>query len=775
MNGRCVYFAVAALLAILCSVVSFPLFFLFTFIYATLLVKYKHFSSVQTMWIMSIFLLFLISSQFAFVHNKTKIPANANQFVLEYVEDQKIDGDLLEILARDVHTREKLLLHYEISSEQEKRFLENSNFFGWQCKVGGTLTQPKTAKNENAFNYRRYLNHKRIFWILESTEMPLKGCIPEKYTLTMLIKQFRYYGIRDLFRHFPPETAALASALIYGDQSLIDVGTMNSYQKIGITHLLAISGLQVSMLIAMIFYLGIRFGATREAVTKFILFILPVYAVAAGGSPSVVRAVLMIFMVMAAIQGKTAVKLLPIDAISIAFCLYLLVDPFSIFDVGFQLSFAVSFVIIVSAPIILTRYHIGFAKMLAVTIASQLASLPILLYHFNGISLISIVANLIYIPLYSFLFLPSVYILAIWQFIFGTVPVLAVDLFTKLIIITDKFAKTLANLSFLDFVPGRPTGLELAIYIIGLVLVLVIWEKQYWLRDKRFVICLCCFLIIFQTALSKMNPVGEVSMIDVGQGDSILIHLPFGKGNYLIDTGGTLAFNEESWRKRADPFEVGKDVVVPFLKAKGIRKINKLILTHGDIDHIGGAFAVMNDIKIGQIILPAVAEPSDTEKKIMKLAVQKGIPVFLASTGDQWQVGSTHFLILSPDKNFTGERNLGSVALIARIGGLTWFFGGDLPKEGEEKIIKNNPNLSIDILKAGHHGSNTSSSELFLKRIKPKIAIISVGEKNRYGHPHKEVINRLIKNRILIYRTDKQGEIKYRFYHGKGTFSTFLP
>lgn len=775
MNGRYLYFAFTSLLAVLCSFVSFPLFFLVTVIYCLLLVKYKHFSSAQLLSIIGIFLLLLISSRLALVHNKTKIPVQKAVFELTFDQDPKIDGDRLEILAREVTSHEKILLHYKINSESEKQSLLTRNFFGKLCKVTGTLSQPKRAKNENAFNYREYLQQKQVFWILDSNQMPLKNCRSVKLSLPGLIKQIRFYGIKNLYNHFPPQVAALASALIYGDQSLIDPETLENYQKIGITHLLAISGLQASLCIGMVFYLGIRLGGTREAVINLLLIILPVYAVLTGATPSVVRAVVMIFLVMATIKWKTSMKLLPIDTISLAFCLFLLFNPFSLFDIGFQLSFSVTIVIIMSSPIILKRYHNAVSRILATTLTAQIASLPSLLYHFYGVSLISIVANLVYIPLYSFVFLPCVYIFAIWQLIIGIVPMPIMNLFANLVSLSGKLSEMLARLSAFDFIPGRPSGLELIIYIVGLLLILIIWEHEYWRRNRIPVILLCCFLATFQTVCNQINPAVEVTMIDVGQGDSFLIHLPFNKGNYLIDTGGTLSFNEENWRKRANPFEVGKDVVVPFLKSKGIRKIDKLILTHGDTDHIGGALAVLNEIKIGQIMLPLVANLSDSEKKIVQIAGKKGIPVYDTSTGDHWKAGGSTFFILSPEKNFSGESNMSSVVVYATIGGLNWFFGGDLPKEGEEKIIKEHPNLSVDVLKVGHHGSNTSSSELFLQRVKPKIALISVGEKNRYGHPHQEVINSLTKIGAGIYRTDQQGEVSYHFYHGKGTFSHFLP
>ncbi|MDF2856342.1 MAG: hypothetical protein K0Q87_2193, partial [Neobacillus sp.] len=237
--------------------------------------------------------------------------------------------------------------------------------------------------------------------------------------------------------------------------------------------------------------------------------------------------------------------------------------------------------------------------------------------------------------------------------------------------------------------------------------------------------------------------------------------------------GGIVSFPEEEWKRKKKPYEVGRDVVVPFLKGKGITKIDMLILTHGDMDHIGGAFSVITELRVGQIIMPSVAEPSETEESLIQLAKKMGIPVVKIFEGGQWESRNSEFNVLAPEKEYKGERNSGSIALFARVGGLNWFFGGDLEQNGEERIIMKYPQMTIDVLKAGHHGSKTSTSERFINQIKPKVALISAGEKNRYGHPHNEVLERL--NSIAVYRTDKHGAITYRFYQDNGTFSGYLP
>jgi competence protein ComEC len=775
MNGKVVYFSLASLLSVLCLLQSFLMYSFVFLLYLLFLLKIKRFSFLQLIIVLGVFLLFFISAQIKISTNKTIIPKTESDFYIKFTEDPKIDGDMLQITGKEIRFHERIMIRYRIPSRSVKEELENTNFYGYVCKIDGQLKKPQQAKNENAFNYREYLKNKGIFWIVDSKEITFQKCTKEKVNRLLFIKKIRFKGINYLQQHFPPEIAALSSALIFGDRDMMDPDVLSDYQKAGIIHLLAISGLHVSLFIGMLFFIGLRLGATKEFMTHFILVLLPIYAVLTGGSPSVLRAVFMIFIVMAVMKWRRVVKIDPIDSIGLAFSFLLLINPLILLDVGFQLSFSVTFAVILSVPLILQRYQSSLAKLIATSIIAQFSSLPFLLFHFYQSSMISIIANLLFIPFFSFVLLPGIYLLFFFQLLFGLIPLWIIDLFIKLIHLSTLISRGLARISIAQFIPGRPSAFFLFLYTIIILLIFVIWERKHFARKNIFLISLIFLLFTFQVGWNRINPYGEVSMIDVGQGDCILIHLPFNKGNYLIDTGGTMNFEEEEWKSKKRTFEVGKDVVVPYLKSKGITKIDKLILTHGDMDHIGGSFAILKELKVKQILMPSTMEESTLETTIKQEAKKNRIPVVKVSEGVYWRNKNSSFYILSPEKNFKGERNRGSIAIYAEIGGLTWFFGGDLDQEGEENIIKKYPDLSFDVLKVGHHGSKTSSSEAFLNQSMPKISLLSVGEKNRYGHPNHEVITKLHKIDSTIYRTDKEGGITYRFYHKKGTFSSHLP
>ncbi|HAQ06786.1 MAG TPA: DNA internalization-related competence protein ComEC/Rec2, partial [Bacillus bacterium] len=209
-------------------------------------------------------------------------------------------------------------------------------------------------------------------------------------------------------------------------------------------------------------------------------------------------------------------------------------------------------------------------------------------------------------------------------------------------------------------------------------------------------------------------------------------------------------------------------------KSKGIRKIDKLILTHGDADHIGGAVSLFGEIQVEQMILPRSTERSKLELDIITMAAAEGTMIYFGGEGNAWEIAEGEFKILGPSGSM-GERNERSIILQARFGGRTWLFTGDLGIEGEQALIHRIGELDIDVLKVGHHGSKYSTSDKFLEALTPDYAVISAGLKNRYGHPDREVLERLDNSKVHTLRTDKNGAAIYRFKGESGTFFTHIP
>lgn len=346
----------------------------------------------------------------------------------------------------------------------------------------------------------------------------------------------------------------------------------------------------------------------------------------------------------------------------------------------------------------------------------------------------------------------------------------------EIIIFINTLTEKIASLPWNTVVLGRPNELTLLFYGWGLLLFFVIWEKGVKGIGRKFLLFLFpCFLFAGQFLWTNFSLAGEITFLDVGQGDCIYIRLPFGQGHYLIDTGGNMEFEKAPWQVRDRPYEVGRDTVVPFLKSKGVTTIDKLILTHGDRDHAGGAAAVLQELKVLELVLPDRKERNELEKRLVQAAVNKKIAVEFVHAGDSWKVGENYFYVVSPEENSQRESNDGSIVLYTKLGGLRWLFTGDLEEGGEANLLEENPTLLIDVLKVGHHGSKTSTTEPFLDQISPKIAIISVGENNRYRHPTQEVLDRLANRKIKVIRTDLSGAITYTFRKKAGTFSVHKP
>ena len=775
MKNKGVFYAISALIGVLAAFQDFLVYFIILNSYLFFLLTRKKFGLWQVMTIYLLFFFIFIRAEVDIEQNKTSFLGSEKTFYLVLEEVGKMDGDQLTVTATDMQNEETLLLKYRMQSEAEKKRLNHYLSPGLILKVNGKLEEPSRSTNENAFNYKRYLEQKHIYWILKPAKLAIIKEKPPAPNILIILKKVRANGIHYIESNFPNETIPLAAALLFGSSDLITQNTMDNYRELGIVHLLAISGLHITIIVAIVYNLLLRIGLTREKCIVILLVCLPIYGILTGASPSVNRSV---FMTMLFLVGRRWVKsgqFVAIDVIAMTFLIYLFVDPYVLFNVGFQLSFLVTFTLLLSAPYILKMTQHPISLLLTTSFLSMLCSAPILLYFFFEFSIISVLVNILYIPVFNVILLPYLLFVFVLHLLLGSLIDPLLYPLNEMIIFTNNLTEKIADLPWNTIVLGRPIMLFILLYGWGLFLLFVLWEKGVKGMKKFFLFLFPFILFLGQYMLTNLSLDGEVTFLDVGQGDCIFIRLPFGKGNYLIDTGGGLTFDKQPWQERDRAFDVGEDTVVPFLKSKGVTTIDKLILTHGDTDHAGSAEAILQEMKVQELVLSDRKEKNDLERKLIGMAQSEGIAIRNVHAGDSWKVGENRFFILSPEGNSQGDSNNGSIVLYTKLGGLKWLFTGDLEAEGEEKLMKNNPTLNVDVLKVGHHGSKSSTTEDFLERISPQWALISVGENNRYQHPHQEVLDRLQKNEINIYRTDQLGAITYTFRKETGTFSVQNP
>jgi len=748
MKGQAVYIAVAALLAAAAASLSKPAFFLLVGYLLILFFRRKHLL-VPALAAATFFFAYVLIVDH---HNKTTLSGGRHTFFIRFSAQPTIDGDRLQAPVKV--GRERVQLRYMIRTPAEKEALQTHLVPGTVCRVAGTLERPMPSSNPYAFDYRRYLRLHRIHWLFFPEEIDLSACARDRPTMIEQLVSLREAGVRRIEDHLPPEAAGIAAALIYGERRQLDDSVLDGYQQLGLIHLLAISGGHVTLLVSAVFAIAIRL-MTREAAVLTLMAALPVYAVLAGASPPVLRACMTGMIVLAVGWKKGTIH--PLDALSWTALALFAFDPYMLWDVGFQLSFAVTFVLLVHFPALAARSMIG--RLFETALAAQLAALPILLYHFYEFSIWSVGLNVLFVPLYSFVILPLAFVVAALPF-----PPL-VWLFSYLIELTNNVVRFFSVDHPLTIVLGRPEPWCLAVYVAAVVVALLLWERGQLFRGLAAV----AMAMVLQLVSPYVDPKGEVTVLDVGQGDCLYIELPHRKAIYLIDTGGTPKIKGERWRERKRPFSVGRDVVVPFLKAQGVRTIDKLILTHDDADHIGAAPEVLKAVRVKEIITSPKALPA-----IQAMVRPFSVPVAAASQGKRWEEDGMTFAVIHPEVGNQDDNN-GSLVLFTRLGGLTWLFAGDIEKEAEQALIGIYPHLRADVLKVAHHGSKTSTTEMFLQAVKPRVAIISVGRSNRYGHPSPDVLARLKQQGAVIWRTDENGAIRYLYDRTSGTFQVMKP
>jgi competence protein ComEC len=668
-----------------------------------------------------------------------------------------IEGDRLSF-EFTTNRNESVVVFYRIKTNEQKSELKKL-LYGMKCSLSGELKEPGGKRNFSDFNYNQFLHNKNIFWVFTPKEFLIERCVNEDNNFLTRLYRFKQNQITMIQQHFPENIVGMVIALVFGDKNDVPDQLIKMYQQQGLIHLLAISGLHVSLIIGILFYLFIRIGLTRErAATILIVFFIPIYILLTGASPSIIRAGLMTILILGSYRLKLRIH--PLDIISSACVIQLLLDPYIIYNIGFQFSYLISFTLIVSSKKILNSLHRPLHLTLIITSISQLISLPLVLWNNYEISLFSIILNILFIPLISFIILP----LSLLSVLLLNINIGLAMPFTQVIKVIINIAHELlffiTKLNIGNLIFGKPKILVVLLLYFAIFYLLLAWEQKRSLLKPTLVILV---ILLFQWIHPYFNSNAKVTFIDVGQGDSILIELPFRKGVYLIDTGGKVEQKLKKWQEGRPEFDPGEDIVVPFLKANGIRQISGLILTHGDIDHTGGAFAVVREIKVNNIISSRTPKTEQHILKLIKESKNKVLSIKYLRRGQSWEIENQYFYVLHPKigENISYKNeNDQSLVILAKLYNIPILLTGDLENRGEAALIKAYPNLRASILKVGHHGSKTSTNSPLLNTVQPKVAIISVGKFNRFGHPHQSVLKRLAETNVKILRTDELGAIK---------------
>ena len=634
---------------------------------------------------------------------------------------------------------------------------------GAKCQVFGEVISPTEATNPGQFSYQNYLSDQGIHYQININRSDQLQC--EGSNLPGKLNQFRRKQMEELDQRMSPRTSAWIKSLIFGDRSDLDDQTEGLFQRWHLTHLLAISGLHVSIIVAIIHFILIFVcRLTKETTYQLLITFLLIYPIMAGGAPSIWRAAIVaIFNYLAWYQRD---RVISIDFLSVAFVLLLFFKPEWIHHLGFQFSFLISFSLLLSKQI-LKQLSSKFAQTVYISLLCMVMIIPIQVNAFYLFNPISFVVNLIATFYFSAFFIPMIFFSYLISVFFPPL-LLFSDIFLNL---SDRlfmlFVQFFDDYLYAPIVTGTLSPLFILAYYLCLFYLLVQFEKKRFNKLIYSVIVLILILVTHQVK-PYLNPYGKVTVLDLGQANSLVIELPHRKGIILYDVGATLMNDYSTASDRAYA-----QIIKPYLHQAGIKKIDVVIISHEDHDHLGSLSYLLDDFTVGTVVTSNYFKWPDilSESLISETIEHKRV-----EAGESFTIGGHVFYCLSPSRDW-GNNNDNSFVVATYFGTESWLLTGDVSEQVEQSIIKKYPDLVIDTLVVPHHGSATSSSRLFLEQIAPNQAIIPVGRNNFFSHPSDLVVNRFNELGVQLYRTDQNGAIQFIFAKNRsgGTFSSFLP
>lgn len=671
------------------------------------------------------------------------------------------------ILIRSGSTKNYPIRNIKCTGKEEKI---NSLREGMHVRLEGMLVLPELPRNPGQFNRRIYESGKKIDFYLENpTVLEVKE---QRSGVREVVEIWKTEMMNRCEKIYPDEEAGILEAMLFGEKSELSGDIKELYQAAGISHVLVISGLHISLLALAVAGILRRLGFPMPVWVILSVGVLAGYGILIGQPTTAVRALLMFFVLQGARLLGRSYDLL--SALAFAGILMLLDNPDLILDGGCRLSFC---------AVIGVGWYVSEKNKIFRSIGEKekrknrgkggkgssagamleniragwylwLFTLPVMLDTFYQVSVVGLLWNLVAIPLLPVIIASGGLgvVLAGWNIFLGS---LAGSPAYGMLQLYQEIGNISEKLPVGMWTPGQPSKPVIAGYYL-VIFLLVLVEKQLIKREKRWKIFpgmeLCSMLLLLLLMAHPWQQREKITFLDVGQGDASL--LQSGGQTLLLDGGSTSQKN------------VGTYVILPYIKQQGISCLEAVVLTHTDQDHINGVTEVLEEGKKGwltvkNLMYPYWMEGTEQGKQLKKLAEEAGASCRKIRAGDRLTIGKAEAVVLYPkEQEKIAEPNAGSLVLFWKWEGVRAMFTGDLPEEKERKLLQNLP--ACEILQVGHHGSATSTCREFLEQVQPSLAVISCAMKNRYGHPSPDTVDRLKKTGCEIRYTMKSGAITIR-------------
>ncbi|MBD1371113.1 DNA internalization-related competence protein ComEC/Rec2 [Hazenella sp. IB182357] len=692
------------------------------------------------------------------------------QMTGEIITDPVIDGDQISFILR-LQKSQRIQVRIYLKTESEWKQAHQLRR-KMMISLDAQLQQPSLARNPYGFDYRAYLKQKNIYWVGYSDQFESLEIVASQPThIQRQLDELRRGLATQIKSLFPTPYEGFIQGILLGYRNQVDPELIEIYQNLGIIHVLAISGLHVGVLIGILYFILKKLGLAREHAAWLVMISLPIYVILTGAGIPVVRAAIMGGFVLLSVALNRWKD--PLSFLAIALLCQLIWNPYQLFQAGFQLSYAIT----TSLILVVNRVDFQEKKIknrlyqaVFVTIVAQVSSFPFLLYHFNQFSMVAWACNLLFVPIFSGIIFPLAWLSVCMSFISFDLGGFIAKVLIFLLSLFDQLATWVDGMPGLQYAWATPSLAWFSLYAFAILYIGLAWNQYFYDWKKHVLRAMICFVLVMGSFIAFSNPkqIGtKVTFLDVGQGDCTVIETQDGKV-ILVDGGGKPFYAQAKWKQRNHPFEVGHDVVFPFLKASGINKIDYLIMTHGDYDHIGGLQAIAERIPITTVIRNNQLPIHSSEQKLMATLRDQGSSIKVPQLGlkeviepgIEWKF--LHPSMKRDDHNQIRTNNQ-SIVFMMNIYSSKLLMTGDIEVDAEKEINARWQLPRVDVLKVAHHGSATSTQNDWVNRLRPQHAIISVGQHNRYQHPSPEVLTRLTSVNANIWRTDEQGAIVIHF------------